>query len=296
MMSLTQLRVLAAVSQHGSVTAAAGELHYSQPSVSHHLRRLEAAVGARLLQRVGRGVRLTPEGEVLARRAEEIVGRVDAASDELAAQVGLRAGRVRLAGFQTALSMLVPEAAAALSRVHPGIELSLVDTHPEEAVAMLRSGRVDAALIFRHPDTPVEDEGLRLTHLIDDPLYLLSRHPGQQLEDHRDSVWIGGCERCRATLITTCERAGFTPRIAYTSDDMVVVQSLVAAGMGVGTLPGLALRAHHARGVHATLLPGDSRGVFVATYGEPPDPPATAAVVATLVSAAQAMTRIPAEA
>ena len=81
MVSLTQLRVLAAVSRHGSVTAAAEELHYSQPSVSHHLRRLEVAVGARLLQRVGRGVRLTPEGVLLARRAEEIVGRVDAATD-----------------------------------------------------------------------------------------------------------------------------------------------------------------------------------------------------------------------
>ena len=289
MMSLTQLRVLAAVSRHGSVTAAAVELHYSQPSVSHHLRRLEAVVGARLLQRVGRGIRLTPEGVLLARRAEEIVGRVDAANDELAAQVGLRAGRVRLAAFQTALSTLVPKAAAALSRRHPGVELNLIDTHPPEAMAMLRAGHVDAALIFRHPDTPAEQEGFRLTHLIDDPLYLLSLHPDQQLGDHRNSAWIGGCERCRATLIAACERAGFTPRIAYTSDDLVVVQSLVAAGIGVGTLPGLALRAHHLEAVNATLLPGETRQVFVATYGEPPDPPATAAVVEILVSVAQVM-------
>ena len=93
MMSLTHLRVLEAVARHGSVTEAAKQLHYSQPSVSHHLGRLEAATGARLLQRVGRGIRLTPEGELLAQRAREIVGRVDAAAVELAAQVGLRAGR-----------------------------------------------------------------------------------------------------------------------------------------------------------------------------------------------------------
>jgi len=286
MMTLTHLRILDAVARHGSVTAAARELHYSQPSVSHQLGRLETATGARLLQRVGRGVRLTPEGELLARRAAEIIGRVDAASDELAAQVGLRTGRVRLAAFQTVLSTLVPQASAELARQHPGVELNLVDLHPAEALAMLRAGQVDIALIFRHPDTPHEDEGFRLTHLLDDPLYLLSREPDQGLADHRDSLWVGGCERCRATLVTACERAGFTPRIAYSSDDMVVVQSLVAAGMGVGTLPGLALEAHRASGVHATMLPGETRQVFAVTYGEPPDPPATAAVVDILRSLA----------
>jgi molybdate transport repressor ModE-like protein len=119
MLNLTHLKVLEAVARHGSVTEAAKELHYSQPSVSHHLGRLEAATGAKLVQRVGRGIRLTPEGELLAGRAAEILGRVDAASVELAARVGLRAGRVRLASFQTVLSTLVPKAAAELSRSHP---------------------------------------------------------------------------------------------------------------------------------------------------------------------------------
>src|ERR671919_1188947 len=149
MLDVNRLRVLAAVARLGSVTAAARELHYSQPSVSHHLGRLEAATGARLIQRVGRGIRLTPEGELLAQRAAEIVGRVDAASVELAAHLGLSAGRVRLAGFQTVLSTIVPKAAGELARSHPGIELNLVDVHPVEALEMLRSGHVDLALIFR---------------------------------------------------------------------------------------------------------------------------------------------------
>jgi DNA-binding transcriptional LysR family regulator len=282
MLSLTHLKVLDAVARHGSVTEAAKELHYSQPSVSHHLGRLEAATGAKLIQRVGRGIRLTPEGELLAQRAAEIVGRVDAASVELAAHLGLRAGRVRLAGFQTVLSTIVPKAAAELARSHPGIELNLVDVHPVEALEMLRSGQVDVALIFRHADTPVEEQGFRLTHLMEDPLYLVSQQPGQSLEDHRDSAWVGGCERCRATLITACERAGFTPRIAYSSDDMVVMQSLVAAGMGVATLSGLALRAHRIAGIHATELAGNARQIYVVTYGDPPDPPATTALIEAL--------------
>lgn len=279
MLNLTHLRVLEAVARNGSVTEAAKELHYSQPSVSHHLGRLETATGAKLIQRVGRGIRLTPEGVLLAQRAAEIVGRVNAASVELAARVGLRAGRVRLAGFQTILSTLIPKAAAELSRSHPGIELNLVDVHPVEALKLLRSGHVDIALIFRHVDTPLEEEGFRLTHLLDDPLYLISQQPDQRLEDHRDSAWVGGCERCRAGMIAACERVGFSPRIAYSSDDMVVIQSLVASGMGVATLPGLALEAHRAPGIHTTELADSARQIYAVTYGDPPDPPATTALI-----------------
>ena len=286
MLNLTHLKVLEAVARHGSVTEAARELNYSQPSVSHHLGRLESATGATLIQRVGRGIRLTPEGELLAGRATEILGRVDAASVELAARVGLRAGRVRLAGFQTVLSTLVPRAAAELSRSHPGIELNLVDAHPVEGLEMLRSGRVDVALVFWDADAPLEDEEFRLTHLLDDPLYLISDRPHQRVEDHRDSAWVGGCERCRAATITACERAGFTPRIAYSCDDTVVAQSVVGAGMGVAIVNGLALRAHSAPGIHATQLTGSTRQIYAATYGHPPDPPATTVLIEILASLA----------
>ncbi|MEV4061143.1 LysR family transcriptional regulator, partial [Nonomuraea dietziae] len=92
MLDVSRLRVLLAVSRTGSLTAAAKALHYSQPSISHHLARLEAETGAKLIERAGRGIRLTEAGKLLADRAEEIVGRVDAAAEELAAHVGLRSG------------------------------------------------------------------------------------------------------------------------------------------------------------------------------------------------------------
>jgi DNA-binding transcriptional LysR family regulator len=279
MHSLIQLRVLAAVARHGSVTEAAKELHYSQPSVSHHLSRLEGATGAKLLQRVGRGIRLTPEGQLLANRAIEIVGRVDAATKELAAQVGLQAGRVRLAANASVLSTIVPKAAATLARAHPGIELTLIDLHPAEGLRMLRQGDVDVALIYRHADDPVEEEGFRLVHVIDDPIYLVSRRPDDTIANHRDSAWIGGCERCRAELISVCRQDQFTPRIAYFSDDMVVVQALVAAGKGVATLPGLALQAHRHPDVHTTEVTSFPRQIYAVTFGEPPDPPATTALI-----------------
>src|ERR687894_557945 len=123
MLGVNRLRVIDAVARHGSVTAAARELHYSQPSVTHHLSRLEAETGAQLLQRVGRGIRLTQAGQLLAGRAAEIIGRIDAADAELSAHVGLTAGRVRLAGFASAISSLVLPAAAG-RRAGPGDPVS----------------------------------------------------------------------------------------------------------------------------------------------------------------------------
>jgi DNA-binding transcriptional LysR family regulator len=284
-LNLVHLRVLAAVARHGSVTEAAKQLHYSQPSVSHHLSRLEAATGVRLVQRIGRGIRLTPEGQLLANRAAEILGRVDAATNELAAQVGLQAGLVRLAANASTLSTIVPRAAASLARAHPGLRLSLYEQHPVEALQMLRHGEVDVALVFRHVDAPVEEEGFRLVHVGDDPIYLISTRPGDSLANHRDSAWIGGCRRCEAELTAVCRHEGFTPRIASHSDDMVVVQALVAAGVGVTTLPGLALQAHRRPDIHATELAGFRRRIHAATFGEPPDPPAVAAVLAALTEA-----------
>jgi molybdate transport repressor ModE-like protein len=170
MLDVTRLRVLDAVARHGSVTAAARELDYSQSSVSHHLGRLEAETGAQLLQRAGRGIRLTQAGQLLADRAAEIIGRIDAADAELSAHVGLTAGRVRLAGFASAIGSLVVPAAAPLAREHPGLEIGSIDTHPPDALELLRTGRVEVAIVFRYDDAEHEAPGIRLHYLLDDPM------------------------------------------------------------------------------------------------------------------------------
>jgi DNA-binding transcriptional LysR family regulator len=286
MLDVTRLRVLDAFARLGSVTAAAKELHYTQPTVSHHLARLEAETGAQLLQRAGRGVRLTPAGQLLADRAAEIIGRIDVADAELAAHVGLTAGRVRLASFSSVIGSLVPRAVAALTNKHPGLQIGLTDTHPPEALELLRTGKIDVAIIFRYDETEPEPEDVRLHHLLDDPLYLLSTRGGHTLATMRDATWIAGCARCRSHLLSMCADQGFEPRIGYTSDDMVVMQALVAAGLGVATSPGLALRAHRIKGIVASEIPGSHQHIYAATYGEPPDPPATTALLAALAEAA----------
>ena len=305
MLDVTRLRVLVAVARYGSVTAAARALNYAQPSISHHIARLEAETGARLLQRAGRGVRLTEAGRLLADRAEEIIGRLDAAESELAAHVGLREGRVRLASFPSALGTIVPAAAAALEAESPGMDLMLAEAEPPEALRMLRAGYVDVALVFRHyqrdadPEPPgADEEGARGRLLLDEPVHLVTpAEPGQangrtapagppDLGAYAQRRWIAGCERCRGYLVRQCALAGFTPKISFTTDDYVAVQALVAAGLGITTLPGLCLRAARHPGVSAAPLPGARRHVFAMTYGEPPDPPATARLIDVLARTA----------
>jgi molybdate transport repressor ModE-like protein len=290
-LDVSRLRVLVAIARTGSVTAAAKELHYSQPSVSHHLARLEAETGAQLVRRAGRGIRLTEAGRTLAERGAEILGRLDAAEAELSAHVGLSQGRVRLAAFPSALGTFVPDAAALLADRHPGLQVSLTEAEPPEAVRMLRAGYVDVAVIFRYDPGGEEEDGVATRRLLDEPSYLVTASETEpDLALHADAEWIAGCDRCRIHLLEMCAQAGFTPRVSFTTDDFVAVQALVAAGLGVTTLPGLPLRAARNPSVHAVALPGTTRHVLAATYGEPPEPPATAALLDALRETGAALT------
>jgi DNA-binding transcriptional LysR family regulator len=311
MLDVTRLRVLVAVARCGSVTAAARALNYAQPSVSHHLARLEAETGTKLIQRAGRGIRLTDAGRLLAERAAEVIGRLDAAENELAAYTGLRAGRLRLAAFPSALGTIVPAAAALLREQQPGVDLRLTEAEPPEALRMLRAGYVDVAMVFRYAEdkpepavtAPGEDddtgidltEGLRERLLLTEPVLLVTAAAGSALGSARATAeppaelagyarqrWIAGCDRCRANLLRQCALAGFTPKIAFTTDDYIAVQALVAAGLGVSTLPALCLRAARHPGIRTVPLPGAHRYILAVRYGDPPDPPAVTVLMEAL--------------
>ena len=316
MLDVTRLRVLVAVERYGSVTAAARALNYAQPSVSHHLARLEAETGIKLIQRAGRGIRLTDAGRLLAERAAEVIGRLDAAENELAAYTSQRAGRLRLAAFPSALGTIVPAAAAMLRGHQSGVDLRLAEAEPPEALRMLRAGHVDVAVIFRHfpdgpgpampgqltadfPDPLADDrddginvtEGLRERLLLDEPVHLLvSAHaaepPAPDLSRYARHRWIAGCDRCRGPLLRHCAAAGFVPKIAFTTDDYVAVQALVAAELGVSMLPSLCMRSARHPAVRTTPLPHTRRYVYAVRYGDPPDPPAVVELVEALRTAA----------
>ena len=129
----------------------------------------------------GRGIRLTDAGRLLAGRAEEILGRLDAAERELAAHVEQRQERIRLAVFASALATIVPAALSRLAAGHPGIDLLLAEAEPPEAMRMLRAGQVDVALVSRHTQNgtpvgpPAAAEGARTRLILDEQVHLVTR-------------------------------------------------------------------------------------------------------------------------
>jgi molybdate transport repressor ModE-like protein len=294
-LDVRRLHLLREVARHGSLSAAARALDYSQPAVSHHIARLEEELGTALLLREGRGVRLTEAGETLCAHADEILGRMAVAEEEMAALSGLRAGRVRLGAFPSATATLLPPAIAQLRRLHPGLELSLVEEEPPEALALLRAGELDLAVVFSYPEAADGSDGdVVAVPLVDDPLvavvpegHRVGAAPGLlRLEELADETWIAGCDRCRAHLLHACAEAGFEPRIAFATDDYVAVQSLVAAGVGVALLPSLGLRAARRADVAVRDLAGTPvRSVYAVTPRAARRPPAVQAMLEQLVAA-----------
>jgi DNA-binding transcriptional LysR family regulator len=290
-----RLRALQQVARHGSLAGAARALAYTQPAVAHHIGELEREVGTALVARHGRGVRLTEAGTVLAAHADAILSRLEAAQDEVAAIAGLRAGRVRIAAYPTAAATLVPRALVALRRAHPEVGVTLEEQEPPEALAGLRAGDVDLAVTFRYPEAgPDPGHGLSRTPLGDDPIDIVvpSSHPAASSPAHRladlaGETWVAGCDRCRAHLVDAGRRAGFEPDIAFTTDDFVTQQALVAAGLAVAAMPRSTLGAHAHTGLRAAPCPDlGVRHVEVVSSADRL-PPAVAALRGHLVASAE---------
>ena len=294
MLNLQRLRVLVEVERQGSLSAAARALSYTQPAVSHHLAALEAETGTAMVARAGRGVTLTEAGKTLAHHAQAILARVEAAEEEVAALAGLRAGRVRLVAFPSATATLVPGALARLKREHPGVEVTLVEAEPPQALQLLRNGEADLALAFEYPEVQVDEGPDFEKHVLgDDPLIavLPDDHPHAgdgdlKLEDLASETWIAGCERCRGHLVSACKDAGFEPSIAFATDDYLAVQRLVAAGLGVCLLPGLSLEVVTLDGVTAQpVAEAPLRRITAIVPAGARRPPAVSATLAALEAA-----------
>jgi molybdate transport repressor ModE-like protein len=250
MLDVKRMRVLREVAAERSFSAAAKKLGYTQSTVSQQIAALEREAGSTLIERNPRGIRLTDAGEAVVRHADKILARLAEAEAELEAIAGLRGGRLRLGSFPTAGATLMPLAIKEFSSRHPGIELSLAEADPDETLPRLKAGELDLILVEDTHMTDEDDEDVEFVHLLDDPLHLAlpADHPMAsrrrlRFEDLAAEPWIRGCQICACTrqLENACASAGFSPRVAYESDDFQVVQGLVAAGVGVALIPSLAL-------------------------------------------------------
>jgi DNA-binding transcriptional LysR family regulator len=268
MLDVRRLRVLAEVAAEGSFSAAGHALTLTQSAVSQHVAALEREVGQTLVVRGTRPLDLTEAGHALVRHATGIFARLDGAEQELAEIAHRRHGRLRFGAFPTALATIVPPAFARFRRHHPNVTLAVVDEHLQRLVPRLEAGELDLALIYDHPTlTDIAERDVERIPLLDDPFHvvLAAGHPLARLRrplelgDLSRESWVGGAPNSSWFRIVgdACRRASFTPRIAYASDDPVAVQALVAAGLAVSVIPGLAV-AHPLPGVEVRALRSDA--------------------------------------
>ncbi|MEU6068010.1 LysR family transcriptional regulator [Streptomyces sp. NPDC047082] len=304
MIEARHLRVLCAVAQADSFTAAARELGCTQPAVSQQMKTLERSVGTPLLIRAGRGIRLTEAGEVLVRHAGGILAGLRAAQEEVASLAGLDAERVRLVSFRSAASTLVPSALASMRAGWPEIKVSMAESTSPDSIDILRNGDCDIALAFRYPEVPgarseaaatLAWDDLMVRPLLADPLVALvpenHRLAGARqvkLTDLADEPWAAGCPRCRRHLVDLCRSEGFSPRIDFATDDYPTVIGLVKAGLGVAVLPEMTRRSLPSGTVRALRLePAAHREVVALTLPASKSVPSVKAMLRELTKAAQ---------
>lgn len=284
-----RLLIFREIARRGSLSAAAAVLGWTQPAVGQHLQRLERDLGLVLGQRSTRGVTLTDAGTRLLAHADAVASRLDAARQEMTALRTLRAGRLRIAAFPSACATLLPPVLAHLASVAPSLEVRLTEAEPPEARAAVLAGDADLAVLFRHRGSTDTDAHPDLVQheLFEDPVHAVLPNQHRLADAARPAKalslatlatesWIAGCPRCRTHLQALATHAGFIPDIRHTTDDYVVVQTLVAAGLGVALLPGLALAAAGNDQVIALPLTGKpSRQITLVHRHEASSVPAT---------------------
>jgi DNA-binding transcriptional LysR family regulator len=274
-----RLRVFCVVAEEGSFTAAADRLYLTQSAVSQQMAILEREVGLALLERLPRGVRVTPAGELLADRARALLVQLTGIEEEVHRLVdGPR--QVRLGTFATAGLHLLPAVVQRYRRRHEGNRLVVIPTQPNEVAGLLMDRSVDVGLVWDYAFAPQSHDGLPYEHLLDEPLRLLvpRGHPllggcdpagnavdtPVDLQELSSEGWV--VRRHRApydeAFATMCRIAGFEPDVVFTTDDYPSVQGLVAAGVGVGVVPEMSLTAQHADVVAVPLTnPAFSRRI-----------------------------------
>jgi DNA-binding transcriptional LysR family regulator len=265
-----RLLIFREVARRGSLSAAATALGWTQPAVGQHVQRLERDLGLALALRSTRGITLTEAGTKLLSHADAVASRLAAAGQEMDALRTLRTGRLRLAAFPSAAATLIPPALGRLDAAAPGLDVWLTELEPPEALAAVLAGDIDLAVLFHHPgaESPDRHPDLVIHVLGDDPVRaVLPTHHRQaapggtraplNLADLARERWIAGCLRCRTHLQTLARAVGFQPDIRHTTDDYVVVQNLVAAGLAVALLPALALAAAPNQHVTTVRIDGD---------------------------------------
>ncbi|MEU3050223.1 MULTISPECIES: LysR family transcriptional regulator [unclassified Streptomyces] len=293
-----RLRILRAVADHRTVTAAAAALYLTPSAVSQQLNALEQETGHTLLIRSGKGVAPTAAGEILLAHAHAVLAQLERAEADLAAYAQGSEGTVTVAAFATGITEVVAPAAAALARGRPGLALRVRDAEGDESLPLVLDGEADIAVAVEYRGAPGADDP-RLARV---PLYAetfdavlpaghpLAEGPQVALAAFADTDWIGPYpgNPCHDMVLLACELAGFQPRLVHLSDDFRAVVALAGAGAGVALVPRSALRGMDLRDtvVRPVSGPAATRRVFAAARRGAEEHPLIRPVLDALAGAA----------
>jgi DNA-binding transcriptional LysR family regulator len=303
MLDLRRLRLLRELNERGTIAAVADALQFTPSAVSQQLSALEREAGVSLLERAGRGVRLTDAALVLVEHADALLERAALAEADLAAAAGTVTGRVRIAGFQSVTLRLALPAMDALRRDAPRLRCEIVEAEPEQALPALALGDVDLVLGDEWQHQPLRlSESLERHDLLRDPVGLLlpadhpaaRRHPvAVPLAELAGDAWATGHAGMGWEEVTqrTCrELGGFDPDIRHRLSDATISLALVARGLAVTLLPDLPLPAELPGVARRAIAEGPvDRAIFAATRAADAARPSTQALLGAVRGAAAAL-------
>jgi DNA-binding transcriptional LysR family regulator len=298
-LNLARIRLLVELDRLGTVAAVADALDYTPSAVSQQLAQLERETGPRpLLEKVGRRLRLTDAGQLLAAHGRDLIAHAEAAEAELSALSGL-AGTLRIAAFETAARELVMPAIGELAERHPELTCELLDLEAEEALPLLSAAELDVVIAEEYEHAPRPRlPGIDRRELLDDAL-LVALHPKHPLAKRATAVRIAeladepwAAPRHRTAyadmLLRACRsEGGFEPDFRHRVNDMQTILALVAAGLAVALVPELGHPERHG-GVVVRALAGRglSRSVFASVRTGAAERPAVRALLDAMLSPA----------
>ncbi|GAA1621231.1 LysR family transcriptional regulator [Actinoplanes couchii] len=296
-----RLRVLTEVARHGSFNRAAAELRLTPSAVSQQISALERAVGTAVVRRSTRGVELTAAGRVLTGTAETIDAELRLAENEIARLATRGVERLTVATFTSGGQRILPHALLGFTRDHPAVELTVIESEPEDSLPLVRSGGADLALVYHFDGPPPVPAGLDWLPLLDDPMWIVvpagHRHAGRTaltIAELGGERWVHGCLSISEMLDHYAALAGIEVETACRGTDYQFAQSLVRAGVGIAMIPEVALTAD-ASGLHAARLvpPAPCRYVGVATSARRRTDPVVTALLRTLRATVGALPATP---
>lgn len=254
MIDVHRLRILSEVARQGSFNRAAAQLRLTPSAVSQQISALERSLGASVVRRSTRGIEFTDAGRVLVAAADAIAAELEHAQHEIERLAQARTERLTVATFTSGGQRLLPAALTRFSADHPGVELTVMESEPEQSLPLVRSGAADLALAYHFdgppPIRPGDRSGLIWTPLMDDPMWIVL--PSDHRLAERNCVamaelagerWVQGCLSTGDILDHYAALAGFTIETACRGTDYVFAQSLVRAGVGISLIPLVALTA-----------------------------------------------------